>query len=356
MNRSLAAARPNRIAIFRALQLGDLLCLVPALRALRAWAPQARITLIGLPWAAEFAGRFPGYIDDFIAFPGFPGFPEQECDADRLKRFSAELAGQEFDLALQMHGSGTVSNLVLALVNARHRAGFCTADGYRPVEGTFIPWPEAEPEPLRYLQLTDALGIPRQGEHPEWPLEAGDWDEWDLLARRHDLAPRKYVCVHPGARMPSRRWPLDRFAQVASTLAEDGWRIVVTGSKAEAELTRALVKDANCGAIDLAGATSLGGLAALLSRAALAVCNDTGTSHMAAAVRTPSVVIASGSDVRRWAPLDADRHRVFWYDVPCRPCEHHQCPIGHPCALGVSVKSVVREARGQLRRTLRHAA
>jgi ADP-heptose:LPS heptosyltransferase len=98
-------------------------------------------------------------------------------------------------------------------------------------------------------------------------------------------------------------------------------------------------------ALDLAGRTTLGGLAALLSRARLLVSNDTGVSHIAAAMRTPSVVIACGSDPQRWAPLDRERHRVLWRDVECRPCAHRECPIGHPCALGVPARQVLDEIR-----------
>jgi ADP-heptose:LPS heptosyltransferase len=103
-------------------------------------------------------------------------------------------------------------------------------------------------------------------------------------------------------------------------------------------------------ALHLAGATSLGGLAAVVGRARLVVCNDTGISHVAAAMRTPSTVIASGSDTRRWAPLDHERHRVLADYPPCRPCAYHDCPYGHPCALNVSVEQVVDVALEQLAR------
>jgi ADP-heptose:LPS heptosyltransferase len=78
------------------------------------------------------------------------------------------------------------------------------------------------------------------------------------------------------------------------------------------------------------------------------VANDTGISHIAAAMRTPSVIVASGSDVQRWAPLDRELHRVLHHDTACRPCAHAVCPIGHPCALGVSAEEVVQEARSRV--------
>ena len=85
------------------------------------------------------------------------------------------------------------------------------------------------------------------------------------------------------------------------------------------------------------------------SGARLLVCNDTGVSHVATAMATPSVVICSGADPGRWAPLNRDRHRVLHADVPCRPCAYQVCPIGHPCATGVSIASVLASAEALCR-------
>src|SRR5438067_2326169 len=95
----------HRIGIFRALQLGDLLCSVPAVRALRVAFPHAKITLIGLPWAESFARRFDKYFDDFIHFPGYPGLPEQEFSEKNYTRFFRTIRNIEFDLLIQMQGN-----------------------------------------------------------------------------------------------------------------------------------------------------------------------------------------------------------------------------------------------------------
>ncbi len=350
------APAPRRIAVFRALQLGDMLCAVPALRALRARAPHARITLVGLPWAASFVERFPMYVDDLLAFPGFPGYPEQEGTVESLLDFLGQARERRFDMAIQLHGSGEISNRIVALLGAPRTAGFVPRADLAANDSPWLPWPDDAPEIERYLRLMDHLGAARRGAQLELPVSWTDWELYEEIARRHRLRPRTYVCIHPGARLRSRRWPAARFAAVAAALAREGWQIVVTGSPAEASLVGEIVGQLPAGALDLAGQTTLGSLAALLAKSALLVCNDTGVSHVAAAVRTPSVVVASGSDVRRWAPLDAGLHRVVWHAVPCRPCAHDFCPVGHGCALGVPVERALDEARRLLNERVRHAA
>ena len=365
--------RPRRIAVFRALALGDMLCAVPALRALRAHVPEARITLIGLPWARSFVERFAAYLDELLPFPGFPGSPERDGTGPACLDFLRAARERRFDLAIQLHGSGELTNRIVALRGAKRMAGFVPHEKWGqtpfperrvdsldpPEKGSdpiFLPWPDAENEVRRYLLLMEHLGVPLKGEHLELPIGRTDWELWEEIARRHRLLRGRFVCVHPGARLQSRRWPAARFAAVGRALARDGWTIAVTGSAGEASLSAEIAAQIP-GAVDLAGKTTLGSLAAAISRSALLVCNDTGVSHVAAAVGAPSVVVASGSDVRRWKPLDERLHPVAWHDVPCRPCAYDVCPVGHGCALGVAVERVLGEARRMLDEgRVRHAA
>lgn len=330
-----------RIALFRALQLGDLLCSVPAFRAVRAAHPDAEIALVGLPWARELAARLDRYLDAFIEFPGFPAMPERTCDIAGLTRFFERMNALKFDLIVQMHGDGRFTNPLVSLMGGRESAGFYRPGSYCPDRERFFLWRDDEHEVLRWLRLVESLGMPSKGSHLEFPLVDADWRELERLR----LADLRYAVLHPGSQLPSRRWPAERFAEVGDQLAADGLHVVLTGATQEEALVRRVRNAMRQPAIDLSGRTSLGGLAAVVSRARIVVCNDTGISHVAAAVRAPSVVIACGSDPKRWAPLNRELHRVLWHDVPCRPCRNAECPTAHECALGVSVNDVLHELR-----------
>ncbi|MEW6494765.1 MAG: glycosyltransferase family 9 protein [Cyanobacteriota bacterium] len=302
----------KRIAVLRALGgLGDFLCSVPALRSLRVAYPQAEIVLIGLPSVKLLVKRFNRYLDRLWEFPGYPGLPEQPPQLQQLPTFFQQAHNEHFDLAIQLHGSGTITNPLTMLLGARFNAGFFLPGQYCPDENGFLRYLSQESEVRRYLRLLEFLGIPAQGEELEFPLN--DEDKQELLAIDEvcNLAKGQYVCVHPGASTPMRCWQPEGFASVADAIAQSlGLRVVLTGSKQEVELCKAVASMMKTPSITLAGRTSLGAMAALLNDARLLVCNDTGVSHLAAALRVPSVVMFTQSDPNRWAPLDRDRHRV----------------------------------------------
>ena len=342
----IAAAAVRRIVVFRALMLGDLLCATPALRALRAGFPGARIALVGLPWAAELANRL-ACIDEFIEFPGHPELPERRCEPEALARFVAGMRERRFDLAVQLHGSGSVVNPLVASFGAAATAGFRTADGWCPESdrAAWATWPARGHEIERLLALTAHLGLPRQGLQLDFPVN--DADRAAVAEAWPDLFDqRRFACVHAGAQLASRRWRLSRCAAVADAIHATGRDIVLTGTRGETELVAGLARRMRAPAIDLCGRTTLWTLGALLERADFVLCNDTGISHVAAALSRPSVVVSSGSDASRWAPLASELHEVLWRDVPCRPCSHADCPAAsHDCAEAVTVDDVLAAVR-----------
>lgn len=343
MSFSHRLGKASRVAIVRSLPgLGDLLCAVPAFRALRTALPEAQITLIGLPWAQSFVARLNHYLDAWLEFPGYPGIPEGWHSPQYTSAFFTQIQAQAFDLAIQMHGSGIISNSFTVLLGAKLNAGFFLPGQYCPDPERFLPYPEQEREVRRHLRLMEFLGIPLQGEQLEFPLRESDWLESQQISEVRHLQPGKYVCIHPGASVSDRRWSPCYFVGVANALAELGFQVLLTGTAAEADLTRAVASSMAAPAINLAGRTSLGALAALLKGSALLVCNDTGVSHLAAALEVKSIVIFSNSDPGRWAPLNRDRHRVV---------VHRSSDAGNRDTLA----AVLIEAKDLLKKEVAHA-
>ncbi|TFW31100.1 glycosyltransferase family 9 protein [Massilia horti] len=315
MNRRPLLQRPDirSVALFRALRLGDMLCAVPALRALRAALPSARITLVGLPWAQEFADRFARYVDEFVAFPGHPLLPEQPVRQAELTAFYAGMCERGLSLALQLHGSGEVSNEIVAGFGAAAMAGYTRGEAVHTDKTMLLPYPDTGAEPERLLQLVLGLGAPAAGEHLEFPVGSEDEEELQSRGIGARLSPGSYICIHPGASRSEKCWPARHFAAVADRLADEfGVAVVLTGSAGEATTTAEVAEHMRTPAIDAAAPISIGAMAALMSRARLLVCNDTGVSHIAAGLKLKSVVVFSKADIARWAPLDRRNHRCIW--------------------------------------------
>lgn len=305
------------IVVFRALQLGDMLCAVPTLRALRLGFPRARITLVGLPWAEQFAARFHRYVDVFAAFPGHPDLPEQPVRGEAADGFFENMRACRFDLAVQLHGNGLVSNSIVEALGAAHSVGFRPADeasdGAAANALNYIAYPTVGHEAVRLLALAQHLGLPDAGMRLEFPLHEADYAELDASGLEPGLTPGAYICVHPGARSRDKCWPAQHFAEVADRLADEtGLAVVLTGSEKERDMTAAVAARMRHTPVDAAAPISIGAMAALMSRARLLICNDTGVSHIADGLGLPSVVIFSRSEMARWAPIDTSLHASIW--------------------------------------------
>ena len=303
--------RAGSIAVLRALQLGDLLCAVPAWRALRTAYPEAHIALIGLPWARDFVARFHRYLDEFIEFPGFPGLPEREPAIDRIPPFFTAMQDRRFDCLLQMQGSGRYANEIVTLCGGARSAGYYAPPDFCPDPARFMSYPEGLPEVSRHLRLMAFLGIPAEDDALEFPLTAEDEAELRRLDEAAELATAPYACLHPGGRRPSNRWAPENFARVADRLVAEGLTVVLTGTASEQALAEAVMQGMQSRPVNLVGRTTLGSLGVVVSRARLLVSNDTGVSHMAAALHVPSVIVCINSDPIRWSPLDHRLHRVL---------------------------------------------
>jgi ADP-heptose:LPS heptosyltransferase len=303
----------KKIGILRALQLGDMLCSVPALRALRNAFPEAEIVLFGLPWAVSFQERFSAYIDGFIHFPGYPGLPEQAFDEQKYEAFLQQVRQQEFDLVLQMQGNGTIVNEMIGAFGAKRVAGFHNHQS-RMFSDLFTEYPENLHEVQRHLGLMQHLGIPAGGIELEFPILQTDIDELRTLAIP---GPGEYVCIHPGSRGSWRQWPPAHFAMLADLLYERGYEVIITGVASEKEIVRETAANMKYPFHDLAGKTGLGAMAQLIKDAAMIVCNCTGVSHIASAVKTPGLIISMDGEPFRWGPLDHSIHKtVDWKRAP----------------------------------------
>lgn len=306
----------KKIGVLRALNLGDSLCIIPAVRAVRDAYPHASITLIGLPWQKKFATRFSRYFNNFISFPGWPGLPEQEFSSVKVIDFLQKIQHIQFDLILQMQGNGTFTNPMCMLLGAKKVAGLREVGKYCPDKKYFPVFKENENEILQFLHLVkEALAISAENSALEFPVTGEEHLGFEKIMKQLHLLPERYICIHPGARNPLRRWSPKKFAAVGDTMAEAGYSILITGSEEERKITRTVNEYMRSSAIDLVeecGSVGLGELSLLVKNSVAVIANDTGISHIAAAMNTPSVVIFTPySNPQRWAPLDKKSHRYI---------------------------------------------
>ncbi len=261
------------VLALRALGLGDLLTAVPALRGLRAAYPDHRLVLAA-PSPLRDLAALTGAVDDLLPTPGLGPI---------------DWAGAPPALAVNLHGRGPQSTYALRAL-APQRLLTHGPDG--------PAWEQDVHEVDRWCRLLASVGI------------AADPADLALEPPGVNSPEPGAVVVHPGAAFGARRWPAARYAAVVRRLAADGHRVVVTGSAAEHDLAAQVGLDPTA---VLAGRTTLTELAALVAGAALVVCGDTGTAHLATAYGTPSVVLFGPVPPRRWGPPpERAQHVALW--------------------------------------------
>ncbi|MEX0753014.1 MAG: lipopolysaccharide heptosyltransferase II [Xanthobacteraceae bacterium] len=160
----------------------------------------------------------------------------------------------------------------------------------------------------RMIDRCAALALPKGTPLPaEWPLpdlavpdaEVTAWRSRQALPT--DASP--IVALAPGAVGPGKRWPTERYAEVAKALAQDGAAIWILGGPQEKPLAAEIVRHAGERAHDLTGSDLRNAILALKA-ADIAVSNDSGLMHIAAASGTPTIGIFGPTDPRLWAPLN----------------------------------------------------
>ena len=308
----------ERIAVLRANALGDFIFILPALEALRAAYPSAEIVLLGAPWHTKLWRDRPGPVDRVLVVPPAPGIraPDPGEPESSMEDFLATARKERFDLALQLHGGGANSNPVISGLGARVTAGL-RADDAPPLD-RWIRYVYYQHEVIRYLEAVALVGAPATTIIPALTVTDADRAEAREVLGEPE---RPRVALHPGATDTRRRWPPDRFGEVARTLAGDGYEVLVTGTPAERETVEAVVAAAGVPVRPQVGTLSLGGLAACYEGCELLVSNDTGPLHLAGAVGTPTVgVYWIGNLINGAIPLRARHRPIASWTTRCPVC------------------------------------
>ncbi|HEY0238534.1 MAG TPA: glycosyltransferase family 9 protein [Friedmanniella sp.] len=313
----------RRIAVLRGGGIGDLMFVLPAVESLAAAYPEADIVLLGMPSHAALLADRPAPFVGVEVLPVHPGVREgSPVDPVATEAFVARLRGRGLDLAVQAHGGGGNSNPFLLRLGARHTVG-TAAPGATPLERN-LPYRYFQHETQRWLEVAALAGAPAV------QLEA-------QLRGRTPVRPRAGVArrlvVHPGATDPRRRWPAERFAAVARTVAGRGVEVVVVGDAGDRAAAAAIVEAAQSPLVtSVADRIGLPALVDLLEDSDVVLANDSGPRHVAMAVGTATVGVFWAPNLTNAAPVARRRHRVH-------PAWTMHCPrCGAPLAQGDALR------------------
>ncbi|NJO49829.1 MAG: lipopolysaccharide heptosyltransferase II [Leptolyngbyaceae cyanobacterium RM2_2_4] len=331
--------------------IGDVIMTTPAIRALKASQPQRRITLLTSSAGSVVAPLIPE-LDDLIVYdspwlkataPRGDSSPEYEM-IERLRQANFDAA-----IIFTVYSQNPLPSAFLCyMAGIPLRLAHCHENPYQLLTD-WIKDPEPDQftrhEVRRQLDLVASVGSEIADQ--QMSLKVPETARIRVLQQLQELGinlEHPWIVIHPGAIALSRRYPPERFANVADQLVQQyGIPVIFTGTTPEQELVTSICQDMNAASHSLVGCLSLGELTALLDLAPLLISNNTGPVHIAAAVGTPVVDLYALTNPQH-TPWEVP-NRVLFHDVPCRICYKSICPEGHyHCLRLVEPETVVEAA------------
>jgi lipopolysaccharide heptosyltransferase II len=345
----------RRVLCVRLDGMGDILMTTAAMQALRAAGAAAReLTLLTSAAGARVAALLPD-VSSTIAYDA-PWMKVDAVDPDADAAIVARLRAARFDAAVIFTvstQSALPAALMCYLAGIPLRLARCRENPYHLLTDWVREDAEADGaaprhEVQRQLDLVATVGAdatPRPLAVAV-PATARARAAAELGAVGVDPGDRSWIVVHPGATAPSRRYPADGFAIAADSLAHAGARIVFTGGPDEVALVDSIRERMRSPAATLAGRLSIETLAGVLQHAPLAITNNTGPAHLAAAIGTPVVDLYALTNLQHMPWMTVSR--VLFHDVPCKGCLSSVCPMGHHACLALVPPSAIVDAALEL--------
>ncbi|HET8625806.1 MAG TPA: glycosyltransferase family 9 protein [Thermomicrobiales bacterium] len=351
----------RRVLAVRLDNLGDVLLMTPAFRAIKESLPGATLSLLASPVGAQ-AGRLNPDVDEVLVCeaPWIDPWQQLPHDSARERRLIERLRARRFDAAViftSFRQSPLPAAYLCYLADIPLRLA-ASIDGSGSLLTTRHKHPERPMHEVeRALDLVGAIGFGASAD--DLVLRVPDAARAALAARlgeRGIAGRRPLIAVHPGCSMPARTYPWEQYAAVVDRLVADlGATVALTGVADEAALIDRIYDrlrpETRRATHRLAGALPFAEFCALVEAADLTVTNNTGPMHVAAAVKTPVVALfALTNPPEQWRPWRVP-HRLLNHDVPCRICYSRVCPHGHECLRLVGPEAVVAAAADLLAET-----
>lgn len=333
-----------KILIIAPSWVGDAVMAQPLLSRLREQRPDAVIDAFAPAWVAPVLERMPE-IRRVIINPLTHG----EFKLKLRWKLGRSLRREHYDHAIVLPNS-LKSALIPFFARIPLRTGFRGEMRYGLLNDARTLDQKALPLMVeRFAALAERPHTPPQRPLKNPRLTAEEQQIQSTLGKL-GLAPQKPVvafCV--GAEYgPAKRWPADHFAELAQKLAAEGKEIWLLGSPKDASIGEEIERLSGGKARNLCGQTDLAQAIDLLAAADLAIVNDSGLMHIAAALDKPMIALFGSSSPGFTPPL-SDQARIISLDLPCSPCFKRECPLGHfDCMVKLSPQQVFEEAAAML--------